>query len=86
MANGEAPELAGRVLRVDRGRRHDTVEGSDYYEAVFAPDHGEAERVGQDLLISGLPSELIILGENRTPASYLIEPVMRSIRRAFREG
>lgn len=48
-------------------------------------DSGSPTKAGGLNLIAGMPAEVYITGEERTPLKYLLEPLLDVARRAARE-
>lgn len=81
---GMAPELRGRVVTLSADAERDAATGAAHYRAVIEPDAA----VLADLpgLRPGMPVEAFLRTADRTPLSYLAEPLVRYFRRAFRAG
>jgi HlyD family secretion protein len=48
-------------------------------------DPGALESTPEVGLLAGMPTEVYVLGEKRTPMSYLWAPLLNSTRRSFRD-
>lgn len=76
----------GEVAYVSPDRQVDPQTGQSFYTVHVAVD---SERANQHLqgrpLTAGMPAELYIEGEQRTPLRYLLEPVTQALRHAGRE-
>lgn len=80
----ELPLLPAHVIHVSP----DIVtaqNGSTYYTVRAELDPGALERFPEVKLFAGMPVEMYILGEKRTPLSYFWAPVRHAARRAFRD-
>lgn len=77
------PEFAGTVLRLSADTMTDEARGIRYYRAEVAILPGEFGRPG---LVPGMPVEVFVRTEERTPISYLVKPLAEYFRRAFRES
>lgn len=77
-------EIAAEVLRISEGVRTDPSTGISYYEVTLRPNFDILESRGIEV-VSGMPLEVALQTEARSPFSYFMEPVLRSFRRAFRE-
>jgi len=65
----------------------DEVSGTSYYLARVEVLPGELEKLGEDVKISaGMPAEVLIMSGERTLLQYLVQPVLDSLRRTFRES
>lgn len=79
------PEVAGSVLRVSADAETDEATGTTYYQAVIAPDETTLAAMPEMSLLPGMPVEAFLKTENRTPLSYLTQPLTVYFQRAFRE-
>ena len=52
---------------------------------MIEADPGSLQAAGGMALQAGMPAEVYIKGEMRTPLQYLLEPVTQVLRRAGRE-
>jgi multidrug efflux pump subunit AcrA (membrane-fusion protein) len=77
--------VAGSVRYVSGDRIVDSEANQAYYEAQIEADPRSLEEAGNLKLVAGMPAEVYIRGEERTPLQYLIEPVTQVLRRAGRE-
>ena len=75
--NGFFGEL--RYLLLDRATNQ------AYYVALVEADAASLATAGDVKLQAGMPAEVYIKGEERTPLMYLVEPVTQVLRRAGRE-
>lgn len=79
------PLLAGRVIQVSPDAQLPPNSNSPIYVARLEFTT-EAEDVLRELtLTAGMPVEVYILGDRRTPFAYLWGPIRNSARRAFRD-
>nr|WP_092784334.1 HlyD family type I secretion periplasmic adaptor subunit [Jannaschia pohangensis] len=79
------PELFGAIIRVSPDSFTDQATGQTYYQAEVLPNEGEIERLGDLVLLPGMPVEAYIRTDDRTPLAYLVKPVTDYFNRAFRE-
>jgi HlyD family secretion protein len=79
------PEVEGEVLRVSADAISDERTGESYYRAEIrlAPD--VQARLQGAALLPGMPVEVFIQTEERSPLSYLVRPFADYFNRAFRE-
>jgi len=76
----------GKVFYVAPDRSVDRASGAPYYVALVEADASSLAHAGDDVkLVAGMPAEVYIKGEERTPLQYLIEPVTQVLRHAGRE-
>ena len=80
------PELFGTIVRVSPDALTDEATGATYYQAEALPDPGEAAKLGDQVLLPGMPVEAYLRTEDRTPLAYLVKPLADYFNRAFREG
>ena len=79
------PELAGTVARIPPDRMIDEATGQPYYTVeVFVAQH-EIERLEDRKLLPGMPAEIFVRTEPRTPLSYFLRPLTDHLRHAWRE-
>jgi HlyD family type I secretion membrane fusion protein len=79
------PLVAGKVFYVAADRSVDRATQQPYYVAMVEADAASLARAGALKLQAGMPAEVFIKGEERTPLDYLTEPVTQVLRRAARE-
>jgi len=79
------PEIFGVVTRVSADAFIDQATGIAYYTAELLPLEGEAEKLGAQQLLPGMPVEAYIRTGERTPLNYLLKPFADYFNRAFRE-
>jgi len=76
----------GTVFYVAADRTLDRATNQAYYVALVEADAASLAQAGGELqLQAGMPAEVYLKGEERTPLQYLIEPVTQVLRRAGRE-
>lgn len=81
----ETPEGAGSIRRVSADAAVDELSGLTFYEAIIEiEDATPTSSFGLDLL-PGMPVEAYIKTDDRTPFSYLVQPIGVYFSRAFRE-
>lgn len=79
------PEVPGIVQRVSADAETDAVTGLTYYQAVILPDTATLASLTDLALIPGMPVETFLRTGDRTPLSYLTQPLRIYFQRAFRE-
>jgi HlyD family type I secretion membrane fusion protein len=75
----------GKVFYVAADRTLDRATNQAYYVALVEADAASLAGAGEVKLQAGMPAEVYIKGEERTPLQYLAEPVTQVLRRAARE-
>jgi HlyD family secretion protein len=79
------PEINGTVERVSADTVVDEATGQQYYEAILRPNGAELDALPDVELLPGMPVEAFLKTRDRTPLSYLTQPLMSYFNRAFRE-
>jgi HlyD family type I secretion membrane fusion protein len=79
------PTLAGEVAYVSADRLTDTETGEAYYDLRIEVDEDEVRRVDDVTLYPGMPVQTIVAIGERPFLEYLVQPVLDSLARAFRE-
>lgn len=81
------PELIGRVQTISADTLVDEVTGMSYYRARIEVNEGELDKLPEGaVLIPGMPVEAFLRTDDRSPLSYLIEPLSDYFNRALRES
>ena len=81
------PETKGIVRSVSADALLDEVTGESYYRALVEVPKEEMAKLGEALDINpGMPAEVLIMTGERTMLQYLIQPLIDSLRRSFRES
>lgn len=79
------PEVAGTVMRVSADAARDEITGETFYEAILVPDQAALDALENVTLLPGMPTEVFLKTEDRTPLDYLTQPLTVYFQRAFRE-
>jgi HlyD family secretion protein len=79
------PELAGHVVQVSADVTIDPKTGQSYYIARLEMDEKSRRTIGDLKLVPGMPVEVFMSTGDRTALSYLAQPFMDQLNRAFRE-
>jgi HlyD family type I secretion membrane fusion protein len=77
--------VTGKVFYVAPDRTLDRATNQPYYVALVEADAASLAQAGEVTLQAGMPAEVYIKGDERTPLQYLVEPVTQVLRRAGRE-
>ncbi len=81
--------VEGKVFYVAPDRTVDRATNQAYYVALVEADAASlawaGEKGGEIKLQAGMPAEVYVKGDERTPLQYLVEPVTQVLRRAARE-
>lgn len=79
------PLVKGKVFYVSADRLVDRTTQRPYYVVLVEADAASLQQAGKVVLQAGMPAEVYIEGEQRTPLQYLAEPVTIMLTRAGRE-
>lgn len=79
------PRLEGQVVRVSPDTVTDPRTNFDHFRATVAIGPEELARLGDAVLVPGMPVEAYLKTTDRTVAAYLVEPLTNSMRHAMRE-
>lgn len=80
------PEVSGMVQSLSPDISTDRRTGATYYNVRIDITREEAARLGEVVLVPGMPVEAFIQTGERSVASYLLKPYYDQIMRAFRES
>lgn len=83
------PSVSGTVLSVSGDALTKSDTGESYYLTKVSVEPEELERLKQysDVhLVPGMPVEVLIKTQERTMLDYLVDPIIKSMRRSFRES
>jgi HlyD family secretion protein len=80
------PRLIGTVIHVGADITRDPASGSaGYFEVRIKIDKNELGHAKNITMTPGMPAEVYIFTGTRTFGQYIIDPLVKSFRRAFRE-
>jgi HlyD family secretion protein len=79
------PEVSASLVRVGADTSVDERTGIAFYEAELHVSTEELAKLGNQQLVPGMPVEVFIQTEARTPLSYMAKPFTDYFERAFRE-
>ena len=79
------PALNGYVIYVSADTLIDRQAARPYYLARIEVPDSEVERLGDRDLLPGMPAETLIRTGERTALRYLLQPIVDSMGRAWRE-
>ncbi len=80
------PEVDGYVTVVSADAFSDTQSGNSFYQARIALREGQMDRLNGQTLLPGMPVEVMLMTELRSPMSYLLKPLSDYFTKAFREN
>ncbi len=64
----------------------DEATGASFFVIELVPDDGEIAKLEGKTLLPGMPVEVFIRTEDRSPWQYIIKPLSGYFNRAFREN
>lgn len=80
------PEIHGVLSRVSADALIDEATRSPYYRAEISISPEELAKLGDAVLVPGMPAEVYIQTGDRSPMAYLVKPLADYFVRAFRES
>ncbi len=80
------PELHGQIAVISADALVDPRTQVPFYRAEIILQPGEREKLGDVVLLPGMPVEAFIQTDLRSPMAYLIKPFTDYFTRAFRES
>lgn len=80
------PVVFGTVRQVSADAFTDQNTGLTFYTVEITLDEDQAERLGENVLLPGMPVEAYIRTEDRSPLTYFLKPFTDYFNRAFRES
>lgn len=86
LAGRDLPRLAGEVILVSPDAVIDPVAGAAHFQVRIEIAPTELARLGERVLIPGMPVDIFLSTRARTPLAYLVEPFSAYFGRAMREG
>ena len=79
------PQLPGHVLTVSADALQDQQSGQHFYKVEIAPDFDQGGALDDLQLVPGMPVETFIRTGERSPLSYLLQPLTVYFSKALRE-
>ncbi len=79
------PSLDGKVDTISADILQDEHTGETYYAARVKIDSSQLEKIKHVKLYPGMPAQVMIITDKRTPMRYFVTPIQDSFSRAFRE-
>jgi HlyD family secretion protein len=77
--------VRAKVIYISADRLVDRATNVPYYQVQVEAEPESLAQAGGLKLLAGMPAEMYIIGEERTPLQYLVEPVTQVLRNAGRE-
>ena len=85
-ASATTSTIEGIVVTVSADSLIDKRSGEPFYVAQIKIDDHEILKLGEAKLRSGMLAEVMIRTGVRSMSDYLLEPLLRTLRRAMRES
>jgi len=79
------PELNGKISRVSPNTIVNQDTGMAFYLVNVTVSPEELKRLNGQELVPGMPVEVFVTTQGRSPLNYLIKPLTDNIRRSLRE-
>lgn len=79
------PIMNGQVTIVSADVFTDEKTGQSYYKVYVEVPPSEIEKAANLKLYPGMPVQVMIVNDTRTPFEYFVTPITRSFKRAFHE-
>lgn len=79
------PSVLGKVTHVSAGIFQDEKTGASYYLAQITIPPKELSSLNNIILYPGMPVQVMIISEKRSPFNYFIAPFKQSFKKAFKE-
>ncbi len=79
------PELKAEIKTVSAETSRDEVTGMTFYTARLGLVKGEREKLGDNVLLPGMPVEALVQTSDRSILSYLVKPFKDQMTHALRE-
>ena len=79
------PILEGQVTHVSADSFTEPSTGVSYYTAIVKITPEQIQRLDGAELYPGMPAQVMIVTNKRTPIEYFFSPILDSFSRAFRE-
>lgn len=79
------PVIDGKVESVSADLLFEEKSNTSYYNARIIVDEKELSRINHVILYPGMPVQVFIVTDTRTPLNYFLRPILDSFARAFRE-
>ena len=81
----ETPQVTGAVSRISADAITEDRTGMDYYAIEIQVHESELEKMADKALLPGMPVDVFLRTGERTPLTYLTQPLLSYFNRAFRE-
>ena len=79
------PSIKARVASLSPDQIVEERSGEAYFKARVVLDEADRAKLGNNVVVAGMPAEVMITTKPRTVLNYLMQPLTDQINRAFRE-
>ncbi len=79
------PTVTGRVMTLSADSLTDPQTGMSYFLARVEVSDSERQKLGEVVLLPGMPAEVMIITGERTLLDYIMRPLSDALARSFRE-
>lgn len=79
------PVVGAKLLTISADAIPNEKSGTSYFLARVRVNKEELHHLKEVRLVPGMPAEVMLLGDERTPLDYLLSPITSSFNRAMRE-
>jgi HlyD family secretion protein len=79
------PDLSGILTRISADLTRDKQTNLTYYLVRVAIDEDSLRKLDNLILVPGMPADVFVQTDVRTPLQYLLKPLMDQVARTFRE-
>lgn len=79
------PRIQGEVVRLSADRLVDESTGMPYFLADIRVSQAERDKLGDRVLLPGMPADVLIKTGSRSLIRYLMKPIEDAMNKAFRE-
>lgn len=80
------PIVLGRVSKISPDAFKDNITQKFYYDVEVTLDAQELAKLGQHVLVPGMPVEAFIATQSRTPLDYMLKPLLDYFDRSLRDS
>ncbi|MEO1066348.1 MAG: HlyD family type I secretion periplasmic adaptor subunit [Pseudomonadota bacterium] len=81
----DSKDINGEVKFVAPNSVVSPENGTSYYTAMVSIRENEFDKIGNTRLVPGMPAEVFVKTDERTPLNYLLKPLTDQLVKAFRE-
>ena len=83
--NAQRADVAGKVVSLSPDQIVDERSGETYFRARVATNEDERAKLGDNVIVAGMPAAVLIVIRQRKVIDYIVKPLSDQINRAFRK-